>query len=187
MTFDAPVDASPLLERSSGNPRVLDLGCGYGRVSTQLRRHGIERVVGYDSAQAMIARGQVLNPGLDLRVGDAGLLPESDASFDAVVLSALFTCVCNAEQRARIVLQVRRVLRAGGLICGVDFLRRGDIDYSVDGSFVTANGIEMHHFEPCELEDLFRGFDGWQARCVITRSLSDRPSKVLQYTATTPA
>lgn len=67
---------------------VLDLGAGTGR-STRLALEAADpgRVVAIDASPAMVAqaRRRMEDPRVELRVGDAGALPFSDESFDAVL------------------------------------------------------------------------------------------------------
>ena len=47
--------------------KILDYGCGYGRLAAELREAGFRNVTGIDPASAMIARGRELFADLDLR------------------------------------------------------------------------------------------------------------------------
>jgi SAM-dependent methyltransferase len=78
--------------------RVLDLACGYNNL---IRAHG--RGVGAD-----------IFPwdGIDVRIGDAALLPFLDNSFDTVSVLAALNHMPNREDA---LLAVMRVLRPGGL------------------------------------------------------------------------
>lgn len=71
--------------------RVLDLGCGTGRVAEQLAGRGAT-VVGVDLSPALIEtaqeRAQERGLSIDYRVGDAEHLELEDASFDAAGSSA---------------------------------------------------------------------------------------------------
>ncbi|MDA8369388.1 MAG: class I SAM-dependent methyltransferase [Nocardiopsaceae bacterium] len=76
------VDA--MLPRGS---RVLDAGCGTGRVGAELAARGHD-VVGVDVDPRLIAAAREDHPGPDWRVGDLAeldLVGEGEASFDAVV------------------------------------------------------------------------------------------------------
>ena len=56
-TFAHPLD-DELLALAPRDPRILDLGCGYGRTLAHLRERGFERLVGIDTSAGMIARGK---------------------------------------------------------------------------------------------------------------------------------
>ncbi len=162
------------------NARVLDLGCGYGRITSQLLSAGYENLRGYDISVKMIERAKTRYPQLDLKVADAAKLPEADNSVDTVVVSALFTSIPELQRRRAVADEIRRVLKRGGEVHGVEFLRERGAE---SGAFKSKAGIEMWHFEPEELRRLFTGFTRWESWCVNVPSLSGSPSAVLQFVA----
>ena len=62
----------------------MEAGCGQGQVAVGLREAGFD-VVGIDLARAALTSLRGRQPELPLVVGDVGVLPFPDASFDAVV------------------------------------------------------------------------------------------------------
>ncbi len=106
---------------------VLDAGCGTGHASRALkRRYPRARVIALDFAPAMLraARAQSgwLQP-FDRVCADAQQLPFADASVD-LVFSNLLVHWCDP---GRLLRELRRVLKARGLLCfsclGPDTLR----------------------------------------------------------------
>jgi ubiquinone/menaquinone biosynthesis C-methylase UbiE len=71
----------------SAGDSVLDVACGTGVVARgALSRVGVDgRVVGLDAADAMLVVAERIEPGVEWLAGDAGDLPFSDGSFDAVI------------------------------------------------------------------------------------------------------
>jgi ubiquinone/menaquinone biosynthesis C-methylase UbiE len=159
---------------------VLDLGCGYGRVASQLVAAGFTNVRGYDASAMMIERARTQHPELNLSVGNAEHLPELDGSFDAVVVSALFTSIPDPQQQRTVVAEVRRVLKAGGTVHGVEFLRESG---SRSGAYRSGVGIALWHFEPGELRTLFSDFVGWESWRQDVPSVSGKKAAVLQFVA----
>ncbi len=90
--------------------RVLDLGCGTGRLTRELAERG--PVVGMDAAAAMLERARELRP-TDLVRGDAFLLPFAAASFDRVTALRL---VFHFERLDRLLSEMRRVVAPGGTL-----------------------------------------------------------------------
>lgn len=91
--FTAPLNVSAFLERVSPDAEVLDLGCGYGRVTSQLAAAGFKNIRGYDASEKMIERAKTQHPQLRFAVADAAKFPEPDRSIEAVVASALLTSI----------------------------------------------------------------------------------------------
>ncbi|MBD0338024.1 MAG: class I SAM-dependent methyltransferase [Thermoleophilia bacterium] len=93
--------------------RTLDLGCGEGRLSRDLKALGHD-VVGVDAAETLLAAGRTADPALQLHVADATTLPFGDASFDLVVA---FMSLQDMEDLRGAVREAARVLERGGRFC----------------------------------------------------------------------
>ncbi|MGQ0839914.1 methyltransferase domain-containing protein [Actinokineospora sp.] len=97
--------------------RVLDFGCGVGRLSFALAEHARE-VTGVDIAASMVEHAARLNHAPDrIRFAhyDGTRLPFPDASFDAVVSLIVLQHAPPAVQLACLV-EVQRVVRPGGTL-----------------------------------------------------------------------
>ncbi len=105
--------AGRVLELLSPRPgeRVLDLGCGDGRLTAQLVAAGCE-VVGVDSSSPMVEAACAR--GLDARLCDAQRLAFA-SEFDAVFSNAALHWMVEADT---VLAGVRRALRAGGRFVG---------------------------------------------------------------------
>jgi SAM-dependent methyltransferase len=102
--------------RGEGGGRLLDLGCGSGRVVELLGQAGY-RVVGFDlSSRALQAARRRLGPRAGLVQGDAFALPFAPASFEAIVSLGYASVGSYPGAQA----ELARVLRRGGLAL-IDF------------------------------------------------------------------
>ena len=54
------------------NPRILDLGCGFGRLVPVLNQLAVTNIVGVDSSAGMLKEASRLYPSVDYRLGDMG-------------------------------------------------------------------------------------------------------------------
>lgn len=96
--------------------RVLELGCGAGRVTGHLigRARSVEAL---DLSPAMIAYCRASYPGASFSVGDLGDLSRfRSRSFEAVVASFCVLDVLDDPARRRALGEIRRVLEPGGML-----------------------------------------------------------------------
>ncbi len=103
----------------SAGQRVLDAGCGYGRIAIPLASAGIE-VVGLDVCRAMLdeaaqqARESQVN--ISWVMGDLCALPFDDHAFDVVLcLWLTFHEVLREDEQLAVLTEMRRVLKPGGI------------------------------------------------------------------------
>jgi ubiquinone/menaquinone biosynthesis C-methylase UbiE len=118
-SFEAPLDLGMLQQfiaplRDSGG-KVLDAGCGTGRMLTYLQQHGIRELEGIDVSPRMIEIASSSHPDVALTVGDLLQLPYLDGAFDGVLgwYSIIHT---SPAAYSELVRSLRRVLRIGGLL-----------------------------------------------------------------------
>ena len=95
--------------------RVLELGCGAGRLTGYLA--GLSaRVEGLDVSDEMLAYARSRYPGASFRRGDIrDLRAETEGSRDAVVAGYNLADILTDEERGRLLDEVRRMLVPGGL------------------------------------------------------------------------
>jgi SAM-dependent methyltransferase len=113
-----PAEATALIRYRDAflGGRVLDLGCGAGRIAAYLRPHGCE-YVGLDISPRMVAACRRRLPGMTFEVGDMrDLSAFVDGSFAAVLaVLNLFDAAGHAD-RLRTLAGIRRALKPGGLL-----------------------------------------------------------------------
>ncbi len=93
--------------------RVLDLGCGTGRMAELVAETGATLAIAVDLAPLMVARARarLAGRGIEVREMDAQALDLPDAAFDLVV--AAFSVMFCPDPLAAL-REARRVLRPGG-------------------------------------------------------------------------
>jgi ubiquinone/menaquinone biosynthesis C-methylase UbiE len=92
---------------------ALDLGCGDGRLTLELRAR---RIVGADVSRVALerARGRVAERDVELvELTPGAVLPFDDSSFDLVLLAETIEHVVDVQS---LLSEARRVLRPGGEI-----------------------------------------------------------------------
>ncbi|MFH1820611.1 MAG: class I SAM-dependent methyltransferase [Candidatus Nealsonbacteria bacterium] len=105
----------PLYNYASTRDKVLDLGCGNGRLLQIFRDIDID-YTGVDSSEELLNIAQKIYPNAKFKVGDALHLPFSTNYFDKVYSIAVLHHIPSEELRLEFLEGVKRVLRPGGLI-----------------------------------------------------------------------
>ncbi len=92
--------------------RVLDLGAGTGRIGKPFVAAN-DAYVGLDSSWAMLREFLASSPAACLLQSDGQQLPFADGAFDVVMLMQVLS---GAQDWKALLLEVRRVLRPGGVV-----------------------------------------------------------------------
>lgn len=137
--------------------RVLDAGCGTGRVAAALARAGHE-AVGVDADPILIEKGRELYPGLPLAVLDLhdlspGALAERGlpGEFDLVVVAGNVMLFVAEETEDRVVANLAGVLAPGGRLA-VGFFTGREFDHDhLDDAASAAGLVRQHRFADWEL------------------------------------
>lgn len=181
-TFTHPVDFSWLSPLDPA-ARILDHGCGHGRVTAAAHAHGFTAVEGADPSPALIARARREHPGLTFHP-----LPETRfpaAAFDAVLLIAVLTCVLTDEEQRSLIAGLARILRPGGLLYVSDLLRQPDRRYRPGGLFTTSDGAVCRHHTRAWLHDLLsERFTVTRTREIPVPTMNGNRARALQLLAT---
>jgi SAM-dependent methyltransferase len=107
-------------ERIESSDRVLDLGCGAGRIAIGLWKMGFENVTGADISPEMVSESRsiaaFLGADIPFRVEDATQLSFQEEAFDVVVFgfNGLMQ-IPGLEARRRALNEIFRVLACGGV------------------------------------------------------------------------
>lgn len=176
-----------ILSRLRPDDRILDLGCGAGRMLADLAGRGLGRLrLGLDINPPSLAAAR--DKGLDVVRADLTALPLADACCDACLLSAVMTCLVPASRRLAVLREARRVTRR--VLCLADFLRNWDLplyraryeagraETGEPGSFLVRDGqgevlYAAHHFTLEELRELLRA-SGFAVEYVTTPRVRTR-------------
>ncbi|MFE3451389.1 class I SAM-dependent methyltransferase [Nonomuraea sp. NPDC059194] len=197
-TFTHPVQIS-WLSGIGRAARILDYGCGYGRVMAELVEHGFLDVSGVDLSAALIDRGRLLRPDLKLAVLESPpVVPCVSGSFDVVVLFAVLTCIPDDDAQRALVAELRRILASGGLLYVSDVLLQDDERnrnrYAAFaerfgtpyGVFSTDDGAVCRHHDISHLRSLLSDFDLVDEHQIDVATMNGHPARAVQLLVRKP-
>jgi len=93
--------------------RTLDLGCGEGRLSRDLKALGHD-VVGVDASPTMLAAAREADQNIETHLSDVASLPFAEGAFD---LAIAFMSLQDVEDLEGAVREASRLLEPGGRLC----------------------------------------------------------------------
>lgn len=196
-TFTHPLH-QPWLDGMDRRAVVLDYGCGYGRTMEALAEQGFDDLTGVDTSPGMIARARLLHPAMRFAVLETPpALDRPDASVDVVVLFAVLTCVPGDTAQRRLVGEVLRVLRPGGVLYVSDLLLQEDRrnrdryarfaeHHGTYGVFETDDGAVCRHHPGEWFRSLLAGFTAVDTRRITVSTMNGHESAGIQILARRP-
>lgn len=190
-TFNHPLNFDLLAKNIAKNARILDYGCGYGRVMKTLSQRGYSYVEGVDFSQQMIERGRRIFPELDFQVISPSYLPYSDREFDAVLLFTVLTCIPQNEAQISLIQELKRILRVGGLLYISDLSLQSDErnlkryqefekKYGTYGVFELPEGAVLRHHDRKWIESLTSNFEAIDFREFEVETMNKNSARAFQ-------
>jgi ubiquinone/menaquinone biosynthesis C-methylase UbiE len=130
------------VEADLAGTRVLDVGCGTGRLAAELARRGA-RVCGVEPSPEMLSVAQAnVPPFVALKRGRAESLPFRAGSFDRVV----FSLVLHLVERTAALAEAHRVLVRGGRVAVLTFAPEHFDRYYLNDFFPSLAEIDRGRF-----------------------------------------
>jgi SAM-dependent methyltransferase len=174
--------------------RVVDYGCGYGRLTAELAQAGFSDVIGVDVSQTLISRARQQYPALHFDVlTDPPKLNERADSVDVILLFAVLTCVPSDDDQRQLIDELARVLRPGGLLYLSDLTLASDdrnrhryaqyggpLPY---GTFTTDDSAICRHHDPGRLRSLLAGFDLVREQTLTVATMNGNQAPAMQILA----
>jgi SAM-dependent methyltransferase len=137
--------------------KVLEVGPGYG-AATDLLRYRVAQLtcVEIDAKLAEDLRRRTLNQNVTVLCEDATTMSLPDASFDAAVCFAMLHHIASATLQDRLLTEVARVLRPGGIFAGTDSLDSSffRLLHLFDTLVVVEPGAFSHRLKTAGFEDV---------------------------------
>ena len=126
----------------SWNPaRLLDAGCGTGRVGRELARRGVH-VVGVDLDAEMLETARRKAPEV-LWIEDDLASIQLAEEFDTVLMAGNVINFVDPASRAPVIANIALHLRRGGLLIDGHSLRATDVQLADHDAWANASGLEL--------------------------------------------
>ncbi|MBN1764278.1 MAG: class I SAM-dependent methyltransferase [Sedimentisphaerales bacterium] len=190
--FAHPFDSKHFQSLVPSDGRILDYGCGYGRIGDQLLGSGYKEIFGIDVSEKMIEQASRRYPQIEFTLLNDNILRYEDEYFDAVVLFAVLTCVPGDVAQQEIIRDIYRVLRFGGILYVSDLPLQEDErnqaryrdyarQYGVFGVFELPDGGVVRHHSMDWIETLLRPFEKISTKFLPALTMNQNPVKIFQY------
>ncbi len=126
---------------------TLDIGCGEGRVSRDLKARG-HRVIAVDASATMVRYASEADPSIEALVADAADLPFGDGLADLVIS---FMSLQDTDDMPAAIRETARVLTPGGCYCvaivhpinsaGAFASQAAGAAFSIEGDYLSDHGV----------------------------------------------
>jgi SAM-dependent methyltransferase len=189
--FTHPLDHARFTNALSRDARILDFGCGQGRLCAELMELGFRGVVGVDSSPEMIHAARKVCPDFSFVVNDGGRLPFAADGFDAALLFAVLTCIPDDAAQKNLLAEFKRILRPGGLLLISDYPLQADArnldryaKFSQEaggyGSFRLPEGTLMRHHRREWFTELLADFEIDEYVELDAMTMNGNPARIAQ-------
>lgn len=115
VSFTSPLPSEMFFTNISKQARIIDLGCGYGRVLKFLFEEGYRNLSGIDSSSKLIERAKVYFPNADYFISPI-LELDTSKKFDCVLLCGVLEYIYSDDERTSISNIVFDLLSENGFV-----------------------------------------------------------------------
>lgn len=187
--------ADKLIPYLKKEDRIVEYGCGYGRILNLLKEKGYRNSIGFDLSPKMLERGKKEHPDLDMHLmAESAKIDLLDATCDAAILSTVLCSIYKFDEQAQVFNEMHRVLKIGGYIYICDFeLTESDYYFAKYDKFASRDSPEYgiyksqgtlvrHHSLDCLIERL-KGFEIIWKTSIDTVNVNNHPVKAFHLIA----
>lgn len=130
---------------------VLDVACGFGKITNYLLNHNPKlSVLGVDAAENMVALAKQNNPNASFKVMDCREINSLQQSFDVIIFGFCFPYLTK-EDVLKLIEEASILLNSNGLL----YISTMIGDYEKDSRITTSsdgkNSMFIHYHEPSYL------------------------------------
>ena len=190
--FSIPFQMEEFEEYVGKDKKILDIGCGYGRVLKELYDNSYTDLLGIDISSQMIRKAKENYPFIHFSMTKAEHLEYEDNSIDSVILLAVLTSIVDSKSQQSFIKEVHRILKKNGILYMNDFLLN-DSDlyleryekyqdkYKEYGIFETSDGGVFRHHSKEYLERLLNDFKCEKVKVLKYSTMNGHVSNGMYY------
>lgn len=193
-TFTHPLKPRLLSKYVSRLNRIVDYGCGYGRLVKELIDLGYKNIRGYDVSDELIRRGRQDMTLPLFHVDHVNDLPEENNSLDCILLFAVLTCIPSNAMQQELINSLHAKLKPGGIIYISDYYLQENLSevsqyacYENDpknfGVFTLTEGVMFRHHTREWIRDLTREFSLIKELNIRVKTMNGVDAKAFQLIA----
>lgn len=188
--FNHEIEWNLLKSMLSHNARVLDYGCGYGRLTNNISENGYGNVIGIDNSKGMVKKAKTDFPNLDFMQNTNVTIDFPDNEFDLILLFTVLTCIPLESDQKHLIEEIKRVLKQNGVLYVSDLLINSD-QRNIDryesanqkpyGIFELNEGVILRHHNMDYLrKTVFTDFDILREKKFEVITMNGNKSKAVQ-------
>ncbi len=189
--FTHPLNLELLSKYISPVDKIVDFGCGYGRLVQELTDLHFENVIGFDTSKDLIARGQQNGTLTISQISNVDALPLDNNSVDSFLLFAVLTCIPSNHAQQNLINVLFSKLKPGGIIYISDYYLQDNLsevkgyeylngDKSNFGTFTLPEGATFRHHTKEWIAELTQNFRTKENDIIDVKTMNGNNAKAFQ-------
>ena len=196
-TFTHPIQMDLLARYVSPNDAIVDFGCGYGRLISELTANGYDNISGYDTSVELIKRGHQNQLDNIFHITSPDSLAIADNSVDAVLLFAVLTCIPSNKGQQELIELLYAGLKPGGILYISDYYLQNnskemdryeylDNDKDNYGVFSLTERATFRHHSKEWISSLLHIFEIKEEHAIEVKTMNGHVAEAFQIIAQKP-
>lgn len=193
-TFTHPLDEKMLLNYITKKDKILDYGCGYGRIVKLLKETGFENVLGVDTSTELVNRGNTENQLTLQAINSVEEIAKLPNQFDCILVFAVLTCIPSNHGQRELINKLHSKLSDKGYLYISDYYLQDDVseigryeyfnrDSENYGVFSLPEGATFRHHTQEWIKTLLASFRIVEEKRIDVKTMNGHSAKAFQLIA----
>ena len=194
-TFTHPFDIKSFHKFTSSEKKIIDYGCGYGRIIEELNKQGYSNIIGIDFSKELLERAKINGSQMELiHINNTNDFRELKIDADAIILFAVLTCIPSNKEQIELIKTLFSSLKKDGVLYISDYyLQTGtkevkeyqylNEDKSNYGVFYLQEGVYFRHHTKEWIKNLLQDFEIVQEKNVEVKTMNGHSGEAFQIFA----